>query len=161
MSIAFDVSTELAKRIADEASRSDLVTVVVYWLSTNDEGNTFYPLLKAWRYQSSPPNKLYAVNGYLDRFHAELPVNSCDALASLLYPPGCCQADSEILYLVLSGDQPVPEKFEFTKCLDKLIPEVFSSCVLFEFVSTDRVEIGGIECFLKHQLADFIWNILS
>ena len=37
MSIAFDVSTELAKRIADEASRSDLVTVVVYWLSENEE----------------------------------------------------------------------------------------------------------------------------
>ena len=160
MSIAYDVTTEMARRIVNEALESDQKMIVIYRLQDGNDGSVvYYPFFQAWRYQ----NSLYVKTGYLCKFLEALMIKSRDALASMLYPPSSCRSyrDFVLLYIVLPGNHSVPEKFEWPRAtsLPTLLNEHFPKRALGWYVNTAEDE-GGIESFLKEKMTPFIWNIL-
>lgn len=164
MSIAYDVSREMARRIADEARDNDKCTVAVYWESEarDDHPAEFLPLFVAWRHLSSPGDLIYVKLGQYAHFHQPFGVKSMQALKSLLIPPGHNRADLTLLYVVLPGEQPIPETLSWSEgtSLDTVVNAAFPRRSLDEYVDTQ--EEGGIEEFLGgDEFLSFVWNLLS
>ena len=169
MSIAFDVTAEMARRIATEARDSDKLSVIVYAFTA--EFSTFGPFLQAWRYLSSPDKQVFVQDGSREKFLDPFPVRSRDAMISIIYPPGCSYVSVELLYIVLSGNHTVPMRFKWPNAtpLDTVLDEHFPKRVKSVFLNTEDYaddaeeddEGAGINTFLKEELGDFIWNILK
>ena len=160
--IAFDVSTELSKRIVGEARESDKLTVVAYMIRDEviENTTTIIPCFMAWRYRSSPRNVIHVRSGDLDTFTEPFPVTSAKALDSFINPPfGHQLASDEIIYVVLSGEHTVPEKeLHLTKSVgdsNKQIRDLFPKRSMISFSQDDD------EQFVFEQIPDFVWNLLS
>lgn len=163
--IAYDISTEIAKRIADDARSSDKLNIVVYFLRNaccddENEHGQFVPLFKAWRYQSSKENQISIKGGNLGHFLQTFVINSQNGLRSFISPPGNNYAELDLLYIIFAGDHDIPESFAWPKgkCLHQVVEECFPFRALDNFVDMEQEDC--IESFLEDKLAEFVWNIL-
>jgi hypothetical protein len=162
MSIAYDVHKEMAQRIVNEARSSDKTTIAVYFENSCNKCINLSPFFVAWRYKSSPKDRIYVQNGHLGNFQYPFVIESKEALKSFILPPGNNYADLTLLYVLTTGEKDVPEKLSWTekKCLNAVVKEAFPNNVLHNYVDTGYE--GGIEEFLGgDDFLSFVWNLLN
>jgi len=130
----------------------------VYWLEDRREPRVFLPFFTAWRYQSSPKDKVYVKHSFMGRFLEPFLVTSRDALISFICPPASDYARLDLLYIVFQRDHPAPETFEWPSktILDTVLDTTFPKRSLGVFLTPE-----DIDSFLTEELADFIWNTVS
>lgn len=153
-SIAFDISQEVARRIADEARASDKLTIVAYFDCGNN--NRWLPLFAAHRYLSSPAGTIYVRKGYCGNWQATLPVTTESALKHFLTPPGEEICDLDVYVFVLSGEVPIPGVLEYgasTLMKEKYFPGVVADFFfIYESFFKSRMEAA---------LPHYVWTVLS
>jgi len=128
-------------------------------LEDRSEPREFLPVFTAWRYQSSPKDKVYVKHGCMGRFLEPFLVTSRDALISFICPPGNdYYARLDLLYIVFQGDHPAPEPFEWPSKtnLVTVLDATFPKRSLDVFLTPEETN-----SFLTEELADFIWNTVS